>query len=103
MTTKSIWLPGPRHYQAALEEVSFEAEHIADVVREVTNAYDANALVVMIGQTKIGYLPRQMAAELAPIMDAKSVTKLRARVRVYVPGVDRKLYAAQLVALDPVV
>lgn len=40
-----------------------------ELVREPTNKYDANAVMVCFGKRQIGYLPRGLAAEVAPLMD----------------------------------
>lgn len=37
--------------------------------REPANQYDKNAIAVMWGSRPLGYLPRGVAAELAPLMD----------------------------------
>jgi hypothetical protein len=44
------------------------------LVRESNNKYDANAVLVTVpgaggNLVKVGYLPRQLAAEIAPILD----------------------------------
>lgn len=38
--------------------------------REPTNKYDANAILVGMAGRALGYIPRGLAAELAPKMDA---------------------------------
>lgn len=38
--------------------------------RHPTNKHDTNAVVVLWGQNPLGYVPRQLAAEIAPQMDA---------------------------------
>lgn len=40
------------------------------LAREPTNQYDINAISVHVFQQCLGYVPRGLAAELAPIMDA---------------------------------
>jgi len=40
------------------------------VEREPTNKYDPNAISLHIFNQKLGHLPRGLAAELAPLMDA---------------------------------
>jgi hypothetical protein len=40
------------------------------LAREPTNQYDANAVRIMWGERALGFLPRKLAAEIAPIMDA---------------------------------
>lgn len=46
------------------------------VVREPTNAYDTNAIAVWVFQQQLGHLPRGLAAELAPFMDAGMPVKV---------------------------
>ena len=43
-----------------------------DLIREPDNYYDSNAIKVMWrnGQHQLGYIPRQLAEHLAPIMDS---------------------------------
>jgi hypothetical protein len=43
------------------------------LAREPTNKYDPNAISVHVFQQCLGYVPRGLAAELAPIMDAGGV------------------------------
>lgn len=40
------------------------------LVREPNNPYDPNAIRVCLGKYKLGYVPRGIAKELAPQMDA---------------------------------
>ena len=40
------------------------------VVRQPTNKYDKNAIGVFWGSKQLGHVPRGLAAELAPVMDA---------------------------------
>ncbi|KAF8502088.1 SNF2 family N-terminal domain-containing protein [Russula emetica] len=45
------------------------------LIREPQNRYDRNAIAVQnIGRTQVGHIPRQMAAKLAPHMDANLIT-----------------------------
>jgi hypothetical protein len=39
-------------------------------VREPTNPADPNAIAIYYGDKKLGFVPRGLAAELAPLMDA---------------------------------
>ena len=39
------------------------------VLREPLNKYDSNAIVVTWGRRAVGYLAKEKAAELAPLMD----------------------------------
>jgi hypothetical protein len=43
------------------------------LVREPNNTYDTNAIRVALGDKKLGYLPKAIAKELAPAMDAGKV------------------------------
>lgn len=43
---------------------------ILALVREPTNSHDANAVKVMWGARQLGWVPRDLAATIAPIMDA---------------------------------
>lgn len=47
-----------------------KANQPLDLLREPTNEHDANAIKVMWGQQQLGWLPRGLAATIAPIMDA---------------------------------
>lgn len=40
------------------------------LLRQPNNEHDKNAVLVMWGKRPLGYLPRQLAAEVAPMMDA---------------------------------
>ncbi|KAI0276598.1 SNF2 family N-terminal domain-containing protein [Russula aff. rugulosa BPL654] len=45
------------------------------LIREPNNRYDRNAIAVQnIGRTQVGHVPRQMAAKLAPYIDAGLIT-----------------------------
>ncbi len=55
--------------------------------REPHNPYDANALSVEHPSgAQIGYLPREMAAQLSPRLDAVGVDHLPATVHILVRG-----------------
>jgi len=41
-----------------------------ELVREPTNAFDANAVAVQVGGEVVGYIARDDAAELAPVLDS---------------------------------
>lgn len=43
-----------------------------DLVRESTNAYDSNAIAVVVDGIQMGHVPRLIAAVLAPEIDAGS-------------------------------
>ncbi|KAI0256048.1 SNF2 family N-terminal domain-containing protein [Lactifluus subvellereus] len=45
------------------------------LIREPQNKYDRNAIAVQnIGRTQVGHIPRQIAAKLAPLIDAGLIT-----------------------------
>jgi hypothetical protein len=61
---------GESNHQAELEEMvggrteeSAEFECVAALVPEPDNAFDSNAVMVFIGEQKIGYLPRKQAEQ----------------------------------------
>jgi hypothetical protein len=56
-----ILVAGRTYYQPQLEGLS-EGEHIATLLPEPTNEYDANAIMVLVDDVKIGYVPRKIAA-----------------------------------------
>lgn len=48
------------------------------LLREPSNSYDPNAIVVLNGRTKIGYLPRERAAIIAPMLDVSGQRQVAA-------------------------
>lgn len=40
------------------------------LVREPTNKHDKNAVMVVWGTRQLGWLPRQLASEIAPLIDS---------------------------------
>jgi hypothetical protein len=54
------------------------------IVRQPTNRYDKNAIAVYWSNTPLGHLPRSLAAELAPKMDAGTEIKICAANSSYV-------------------
>lgn len=46
-----------------------ESEITIDLIREPTNQYDMNAIKVIAEQKQIGYLGKEYASILAPLMD----------------------------------
>jgi hypothetical protein len=68
---------GASKYQDVLDEIAGgkrpESQYIstnAELWREPDNAYDPNAVQVLIGGRPVGYLPRSEAGRLAQEMDA---------------------------------
>lgn len=55
-------------------------------VRDPTNKYDANAVKIMYGQRMLGHMPRGLAIEIAPVMDA-GIEVLVAKSKDPSPGV----------------
>jgi hypothetical protein len=60
--------PDGRRRQDILCDV--EPGESAELVREVDNSHDANAVAVKIRGEAVGYLARDEAAELAPLLDS---------------------------------
>jgi cell division septation protein DedD len=48
----------------------------AVVVREPNNPYDRYAVAVVVNAVQVGYLPRDLAAQVAPVMDARGEATL---------------------------
>lgn len=78
----------------------------AFLVREPGNRYDANAIGILIqGGYKIGYVPKEIAADLAPLLDQSMpqkavITKLLEARRYYIPVVDVQLFAVDTTVED---
>ena len=60
----------PRH-QGYLKPVSI------DLIREPHNEYDRNAFAAFIANEKVGYLAREIAAQLAPALDKYKISTVR--------------------------
>jgi SWI/SNF-related matrix-associated actin-dependent regulator of chromatin subfamily A3 len=54
------------------------------LVRQPQNKYDKNAIGVFWSNTQLGHIPRALAAELAPLIDAGIVIKCLAANGAYV-------------------
>lgn len=52
--------------------------------RQPQNKYDKNAIGVFFSSTQLGHLPRGLAAELAPLMDAGVPIKVCASAQAFV-------------------
>jgi hypothetical protein len=68
--TYSLSVVGEANYQGALRHIcgehtkdGYRLEKQAVLISEVTNAYDKNAVFVMIDDKKVGYLSREDAAD----------------------------------------
>lgn len=80
---------GERHYLATFErlfgdrdEAGVDLETLACLVREPNNPHDANAVRVEIQGQKIGYIPRDDAARLAPHLDRLKGERIHCLARV---------------------
>lgn len=80
---------GESNYQSALKSLcgahtrdGYDVEFEAMIEREPTNAYDANAIMVLIKGKKVGYLPREQAERVGSQMASQGVTAVRCRARV---------------------
>lgn len=80
---------GERHYLSTFESIfgrrdddGVDIEIIAALVREPRNAHDANAVRVEIQGRKIGYIPRDDAERLAPMLDGFRSARVHCRARV---------------------
>ncbi len=80
---------GESHYQAVLEKIcgghsryGHEYETEADLVREPTNPYDANAIAVMIRGSIIGYLPRDQASRVSSQMVSDGIEQASCRAKI---------------------
>ena len=74
-------IEGPREWKCRLAGVTFDGRQTTikkfafaktkyELVRQPDNEYDPNAVMVTAAGHDIGYLPKYLAAELAPVIDA---------------------------------
>jgi hypothetical protein len=61
---------GARHHAEALEQGDAAPGRPLTLARERDNPHDPNAIAVHAGGQHIGFVPRELAAELAPQLDA---------------------------------
>jgi hypothetical protein len=61
---------GTQFRPGALDSDALAPGAVLDLRREPANAHDANAIAVDAGGLHIGFVPRELAAELAPELDA---------------------------------
>jgi len=61
---------GARFQAAALESEAAAPGRALELRRDPGNEHDANAIAVLAGGAQIGWVPRELAAELAPEIDA---------------------------------
>jgi hypothetical protein len=59
-----------RHHSDALESDAAAPGLPLELRRDPANEHDANAIQVWAGALQIGWVPRELAAELAPRLDA---------------------------------
>jgi hypothetical protein len=63
-------LAGARHHAEALAADALAPGSPLALVREPDNPHDANAIAVHAGGAHVGFVPRELAAEIAPALDA---------------------------------
>lgn len=98
--SNELWVTGRQYYQEQFAQLTPDRTQSARFVREPDNQYDANAVMVIVADKKIGYLPRDKAARLAAIIDPKGVTELTGTVELFMPDQQRKLFAAKITAIS---
>jgi len=59
-----------RHHAEALESAAAAPGRRLTLRRDPANEHDANAIMVLAGDALVGFVPSELAAELAPEMDA---------------------------------
>jgi HIRAN domain len=59
-----------RHHAAALASDAAAPGRPLELRRDPANAHDPNAIMVLAGGEQAGWVPRELAAELAPRLDA---------------------------------
>ena len=59
-----------RHHADAIESDAVELGGRLELRRDPENEHDPNAIAVMAGGAQVGWVPRELAAELAPELDA---------------------------------
>jgi HIRAN domain len=59
-----------QHHAAALASDAAEPGRPLELRRDPANEHDPNAIMVLAGQAQAGWVPRELAAELAPRLDA---------------------------------
>ena len=63
-------LAGARHRAETLEGGALAPGSPLELRHEPDNEHDANAIAVHAGDAQVGFVPRELAAELAPELDA---------------------------------
>ncbi len=59
-----------RHHADALATDAAEPGRPLELRRDPDNAHDPNAIAVLAGGLQVGWVPRELAAEVAPAIDA---------------------------------
>jgi HIRAN domain-containing protein len=59
-----------RHHADALQTKAAEPGNRLELRRDPDNPHDPNAIAVLAGGEQVGWVPRELAAELAPQIDA---------------------------------
>jgi HIRAN domain len=59
-----------QHHRAALDSEAVTPGRPLELRRDPGNAHDPNATMVLAGGEQAGWVPRELAAELAPALDA---------------------------------
>jgi hypothetical protein len=76
------------HYRSSVKELERYARHLpvrVELEREPDNEADENAIMVVVTDSDfrrahIGYVPREIAADLAPRLDKEKITVAYARM-----------------------
>lgn len=86
------YIAGAKFYPGAEDALAaMEPETDLRLVREPGNTYDPNAIEVYHGEIKLGHLPRDLAATVAPEMDAGTEVRcLRTQGRSLVVSYDKE-------------
>ena len=59
-----------QHHSEALEAAEIEPGDPLELRRDPANEHDPNAIQVLAAGEQLGWVPRELAAELAPLLDA---------------------------------
>ncbi len=87
--SRNVSITGSTFYQnatAIIKQLQHQYGLPLILKREPENKYDKNAVGVYFGQRQLGYIPRGIAAELAPLIDAGTVVAA-VRARTALEGV----------------
>ena len=67
---RSSYTVGGYYRKKSVRRANIESYAELELLREPNNAYDENAIAVLCDRIQIGYLPRDVSAQLAATMDA---------------------------------